>query len=181
MLSSTATSSSYSNNSIISDSSLFHRNPNSQELKKRRKKTSQFHSNPNIKNKLLYNENLNQNYSLNINKNNSFNTNNNQFIMKSKKIRNKKENQNEYIKNSRVQEVPVPTNSRRSLRSVESSEISSNNLTCSELETSSNHSHSEVRLQRRKLIKCVLREDVDLLVSTTFVLKFIFFKQFMNT
>ncbi len=57
-------------------------------------------------------------------------------------------------------------NKKKFTRSIESSEISSNNLTLSELESSSQRStFSDSRLQRRKFIKCILREDVDLLVS----------------
>lgn len=44
-----------------------------------------------------------------------------------------------------------------------SSNISSNNLTCSDLDTS-NMSQDFIKLQRKKLIKCILREDLDLLV-----------------
>ncbi len=45
-----------------------------------------------------------------------------------------------------------------------SSEISSTNQTCSEIDThSSNTSNSECRLQRKKFIKCILREDVHLM------------------
>lgn len=64
--------------------------------------------------------------------------------------------------------VPIDyaNSKKRYMRNVESSEISSNNLTLSELESSSQRStFSDSRLQRRKFIKCILREDVDLLVS----------------
>lgn len=49
---------------------------------------------------------------------------------------------------------------------VESSEISSNNLTCSDLDTLSNNSYgTELRFQRKTLIKSILKEDINLLVS----------------
>lgn len=58
-------------------------------------------------------------------------------------------------------------NSKMSRRGInDSSDLSSNNLTLSELESnnSSNRNFSNIRLQRKRLIKCILREDIDLLV-----------------
>jgi hypothetical protein len=47
----------------------------------------------------------------------------------------------------------------------DSSDISSNNLTLSELESNnSSRAFSSIRSQRKRLIKCILREDIDLLV-----------------
>ena len=64
----------------------------------------------------------------------------------------------------RSTEVPVDRYSR-CYRTAESSEISSNNLTCSDLETASNNSYAEFRMQRKKFIKCILREDTNLMVN----------------
>lgn len=65
-----------------------------------------------------------------------------------------------------VQEVPVSKQRlNKKINRYDSSDASSNNLTCSELDTSSNHSSTNQRFQRKKFIKCVLREDIDTLVS----------------
>ena len=102
----------------------------------------------------------------------NYNGNNNHRSMKNR-------HQNEYeqtpfernhMKNKKKtyhETVPIDyaTNKKKYMRNVDSSEISSNNLTLSELESSSQRStFSDSRLQRRKFIKCILREDVDLLV-----------------
>ena len=54
-----------------------------------------------------------------------------------------------------------------------SSNISSNNLTCSDLDTTNNTNNSgngnDSKLHRKKLIKCILREDLDLLVCVYFL------------
>ena len=65
-----------------------------------------------------------------------------------------------------TQEIPM-INRRESFKSMESSEISSNNLTYSDLDSNCNRNYSESKIQRRKLIKCILREDVDLMVNLT--------------
>ena len=53
-----------------------------------------------------------------------------------------------------------------------SSNLSSNNLTCSDLDTTNNGSSVssssgvyDLKTQRKKLIKCILREDLDNIVS----------------
>lgn len=65
---------------------------------------------------------------------------------------------------TKMQEVAIIN--KRHTNKYESSDISSNNFTCSELDSLSNLSNSnqQQRLFRKKLIKCVLREDIDTLV-----------------
>ena len=147
MLSSTVTtSSSISNTSVLTDSSAPY--DSNQESKRRRKKIAP----------------------------KQFNSPKTQFDNRPDRptLYNHKNVSNKHLKkdgnNRQNQEVPVNSfNSiRRSCKSTESSEVSSNNLTCSELDavnSNGNNMKNDVRLQRRKYIKCVLREDVELLVN----------------
>jgi hypothetical protein len=145
MMSSTVTtSSSVSNASFLTDSSV--RYDSNQELKRRRKKLAlkQFNnarSQPHI------------------------NRPERPTLYSQKNIPNKHLKKAETHQDMRSQEVPVNSfNSiKRNSKSTESSEISSNNLTCSELD--GNNGKTETRMQRRKYIKCVLREDIEMLVT----------------
>jgi len=145
MLSSTVTtSSSVSNTSVLTDSSA--RYDSNQELKRRRKK--------------LTPKQFNNGRGPHINRPER------PTLYSQKNFPNKHLKKTETPLGMRNQEVPVNSfNSiRRSSKSTESSEISSNNLTCSELD--GNNGKTEIRMQRRKYIKCVLREDIEMLVKS---------------
>ena len=152
MLSSTVTtSSSVSNTSALTDSSV--RYDSNQEMKRRRKKLSP----------KQFNKHRNQNE----------NRPDRPTLYSHKNLPTKHLKKNETNIHMRNQEVPV-NSFRRSSKSTESSEVSSNNLTCSELDAMNGNANpikTEIRLQRRKYIKCVLREDVDLLVNLKYIKK----------
>ena len=168
MLSSTVTtSSSVSNTSILSDSSL--RQDSQQELKKRRKKLSPKQFANGLKNPYEH-QHQQHRHDTKFYAQQQKVFGNNKHMKKSDLHMNNTNNSSICgSKNMRHQEVPVSSFSmRRSSKSTESSEVSSNNLTCSELDVENGTNSSlktEIRLQRRKYIKCVLREDVELLVN----------------
>lgn len=100
-------------------------------------------------NRIQENENYLYQYETNLNKIYSSRDRQFQKISKDKKAR-----------KSSATEVSIKSRKCYN-KSAESSEISSNNLTCSDLDTNSNASYSEFRMQRKKFIKCILREDIN--------------------
>ena len=189
MLSTTASSISNSN-SIISDSASSFRNSNNfinndklsrenykqknVDIKKQRRlglkngsidSNSSYSTNGYLERNRRLNEmnnsDLNQqkqrrNKDLNVNKNNNYNYYYNRNGLPDKN--NNSSSSSQYLNNKKINKLR-----RHGIN--DSSDISSNNLTLSELESNNSlRTFSSVRLQRKRLIKCILREDIDLLV-----------------
>jgi hypothetical protein len=103
---------------------------------------------------------INRDINMNVNKNNNDNYYYHRNVSQDKNNNNNNNNSvgNQYFDNKKSNKL-----GRFAIN--DSSDISSNNLTLSELESNnSSRAFSSVRLQRKRLIKCILREDIDSLV-----------------